>query len=235
MRLRSDILVVEDAGGSCGNDRLFARRAWVDNPTLPSERNDTPEGHKRLLLSCWPQDGPAHGTVFEAGKLSVYVEAPVVVWWQATRHRIASFNLESGRYKVMEGCFYAVPPERATKEPPGFRPMRPKLETEAETWRLARGEQEAAAAAAWASYQRQLDAGVAREVARLVLPFSFYYSGYIDMNPRGWLNFFSKRKAGTGSFPQWEIESLCVQVEALFAARWPLLYEVFTIRGRKSP
>lgn len=236
MKLRSDVLVRLDRDGTVGSDRHMCRRAWVDNPELISQRKDTREGHDRLLRGCWPDHpAPPHGTVFEAGKLSVYVEAPVVVWWQATRHRIASFNLESGRYKVMEGQFYVVPEERPCTEPAGFKPMRPVLEQEREANEVARAAQKAAAEYLWAMYEDQLAVGVAREVARLVLPFSFYYSGYIDMNPRAWLSFFSKRRAGSGSHPQYEIEQLCVQVESLFAERWPLLYQLFLDKGRAAP
>jgi thymidylate synthase (FAD) len=37
---------------------------------------------------------------------------------------------------------------------------------------------------AYRSYQRMLDAGVAREVARVVLPVTLYSSMYVTMNAR---------------------------------------------------
>jgi len=235
VKFRSDILVELDADGTCGSDRLCARRAWVEAPGSESAHDDTEKGHERLLRGCWPETGPAHGTVFEPGRLSVYVEAPVVVWWHMTRHRIASFNLESGRYRELAGEFCVIPEGRKTLEPNGFKPMKPVLEAEEVTWGAATEGQRRIAESAWASYRFQLRSGVAREVARLVLPFTTYYRGYVDMNPRSWLGVFSKRRSGGGSFPQAETEEMVSKVEALFAARWPLLYKVFNDRGRKAP
>ena len=57
-----------------------------------------------------------HGSPFEGGYLSVYVEAPVVVWWEWSRHRFMSmgcpdlgFNLESGRYRLLDGVDVIAP------------------------------------------------------------------------------------------------------------------------------
>lgn len=236
MRLRSDLLVVEDVEQSCGSDKSVARRAWVERPDLREGRIDDPGRWVKLIDATMTG---RHGTVFEGGMLTVYVEAPVVFWWEATRHRIASFNLESGRYKLLTGQFYVVPDDRPCKEVEGFKPMRPSLEWTRETTAWAQAEQRRIAREAWASYQRQLDFGVAREVARLVLPFAFYYSGYVTMNPRAWMNFFSLRRfdesARVVSRPQKEIENVCVQVERLFKARWPLVYASFTRNGRVAP
>jgi thymidylate synthase (FAD) len=238
MELRSDIRVVEDPEQSCGSDRDVAKRAWVERPDreLPSTRDDSPRGWGRLIDVIMRE---RHGTVFEGGLLTVYVEAPVVFWWEATRHRIASFNLESGRYKLMEGVFYMVPEDRPCREPDGFKPMRPELVEDEAANRWARVEQRRMAEAAWASYRRQLGYGVAREVARLVLTFGFYYSGYMTLNARSWMNFFSLRRydpaARVVSRPQKEIEKVCVAVESIFAARWPLVYDSFTRNGRVAP
>ena len=51
---------------------------------------------------------------------------------------------------------------------------------------------------AYAAYQRMLDAGVAREVARIVLPLSIYSSMYVTMNARSLMNFLSLRTAREG-------------------------------------
>lgn len=51
-----------------------------------------------------------HGSPFEHSYMTFYVEAPIFVWREHMRHRIASYNEESGRYKVLEPVFY-VPNE----------------------------------------------------------------------------------------------------------------------------
>jgi thymidylate synthase (FAD) len=63
---------------------------------------------------------------------------------------------------------------------------------------------------AYESYKKMLDAGVAREVARVVLPVATYSSMYVSMNARALMNFLSLRTAREGShfpsYPQREIE-----------------------------
>ena len=75
-----------------------------------------------------------------------------------------------------------------------------------------------ACAQAYAAYQRMLDAGVAREVARGVLPVATYSSMYVTLNARSLMNFLSlrtKRDDSTfPSYPQREIEMVAEQMEA---------------------
>ena len=52
---------------------------------------------------------------------------------------------------------------------------------------------------AFASYQRMLEAGVAREVARIVLPLTIYSSMYVTMNARSLMNFLSLRTTRDGA------------------------------------
>jgi len=84
-----------------------------------------------------------------------------------------------------------------------------------------------------------LDAGVAREVARIVLPLTIYSSMYVTMNARSLMNFLSLRTKREGthfpSFPQREIEMYAEQMEEHFAALMPLTYEAFNTNGRVAP
>jgi thymidylate synthase (FAD) len=240
MKTRSDIKVVFDDSSNKG-DRGVALRAWALHPDLtPEGKQDDPAGWRRLIRALMKG---RHGTPLEGGYLSVFVEAPVVVWWEWTRHRFMSlgcpdlgFNLESGRYKVLEGEFYIPPEGRPCKEPDGFKPMKPVLEDDVKFQEYAGMKLSDAYSACWSSYDRMVDNGVAREVARLALPFGTYYSGYVSANPRTWLQFFSLRKndpdAQVKSYPQWEIEQADVLVEAMFAERWPITYSEFCEQGR---
>ena len=71
---------------------------------------------------------------------------------------------------------------------------------------------------AYDSYQKMLEAGVAREVARVVLPVATYSSMYVTMNARALMNFLSLRTAREGShFPSYqqrEIEMVAEKMEA---------------------
>ena len=84
-----------------------------------------------------------------------------------------------------------------------------------------------------------MDAGVAREVARTVLPLSLYSSMYVTMNARSLMAFLSLRTKREGShfpsFPQREIEMVAEKMETHFAELMPLTYEAFNTNGRVSP
>ena len=60
-----------------------------------------------------------------------------------------------------------------------------------EAARIAVDDFEAGADRIYAEYERMLEAGVAREVARIVLPLNIYSSAYVTMNARAMMNFLS--------------------------------------------
>src|SRR3546814_9337777 len=70
-----------------------------------------------------------------------------------------------------------------------------------------------------------LAAGVAREVARIVLPLNIYSSMYVTMDARALMNFLSLRTKVEGthfpSFPQREIEMCAEKMETLWTELMP--------------
>jgi thymidylate synthase (FAD) len=239
---RGDIKVELVPDATCGSERVAACAAWAVHPDrVPADRNDTPEGHERVNRACVKG---GHNTPFEHGLMTVYVEAPGVVWWQWTRQRFHSidtedfsFSLESGRYKHLDPEFYLPPEWRPCAEPAGFKPMRPVLEQEAEAFDRAGHEIELTCRYAWERYKAMLNAGIAREVARLCLPnWALYCDGWVSAKPASWLTFFGKRaktkETAVPTFPQWEIENAAQQCETLFAERWPLTYRAWVANGR---
>jgi len=254
MKFRSDIAVRLVDELCCGWDQQIAHAAWVVPPPDPDAWNpekdmmerhgkdDTEAGWRQVIRAMMKA---RHRSPFEKGCMEVYIEAPGVVWWQLTRYRFMSLetddlspNIESGRYRVLEGEFYVPPDDRPCREPEGFKPMRPELVADgdlaAELSRNIRN----SAADAWLRYAGLIEQGVAREVARLALPnWALYCRGYVGARPLTWLHFFAQRKRGgdVPTFPQWEIEQLAEQVEALFAQRWPITHAAFVENGRVAP
>ena len=88
-------------------------------------------------------------------------------------------------------------------------------------------------------YQKMLDDGIARGVARVVLPVHIYSRMYVTMNARALMNFLSLRTAREGthfpSFPQREIEMVAEMMENLWAEKMPVTYETFNKNGRVAP
>jgi thymidylate synthase (FAD) len=104
---------------------------------------------------------------------------------------------------------------------------------------LVRDETVRASTQAFEAYQRMLDAGVAREVARIVLPLNIYSSMYVTVNARSLMNFLSLRTKREGSqfpsFPQREIEMCAEKMEDVWQKLMPLTHEAFQSKGRVAP
>lgn len=179
-----------------------------------------------------------HGTPFEHSVMTFYVKAPIFVWREHMRHRMASYNEESGRYRVLEPCFYV--PDADRKLVQVGKPGAYVFETGSdEQFQVTTAEYEQSCVQAYESYQRMLDAGVAREVARGVLPVTIYSSAYVTMNSRALMGFLSLRRqsdeAKFPSYPQREIEMVAEEYETIFADLMPITYQSFLANGRVSP
>lgn len=179
-----------------------------------------------------------HGSPFEHCVFTFLVEAPIFVWREIMRHRIASYNEESGRYKELKPVFYIPAPDRylIQEGKPGEYIFVPGSK---EQYEVMRAHHESISERAYNSYQTLLANGIAREVARMSLPLNIYSSAYITINARSLMNFLSLRTKSDAatypSFPQKEIEMVAKEMEASFSLFMPLTHEHFTERGRVAP
>jgi thymidylate synthase (FAD) len=239
IEFRSDVTVELVRAQATDRDVLFAARvSTVGEQSLDSATGDTAELAKRDrgLINYLMRD--RHGTPFEHNSLTFYVQAPLFVFREFQRHRMASYNEESGRYRELRPVFYVPAAERNLRQEgrPGKYEFFPGS---AEQVDLVQSEVRTQSEAAYASYQRMLDAGVAREVARTVLPLNIYSSMYVTMNARSLMNFLSLRRKAEGStfpsFPQREIEMCAEKMEDLWSQHMPVTAEVFQANGRVAP
>lgn len=176
-----------------------------------------------------------HGSPFEAGVMQFYVQAPIYVVREFMRHRMASYNEVSGRYKKLDPVFFVYPEGRPlVNEGNGAVPKLVAGDGYQE-WLLSQ-ELQHVYEHAWASYELMLADGIATEVARAVLPVGIMSEFYVTMNLRGLMNFLSLRTSDSGlSNPQLEIERVAKQMEALFAEHYPNVYATFNDNGRIAP
>ena len=179
-----------------------------------------------------------HGSPFEHSNFTFFVQAPIFMWREHFRHRVASYNEESGRYKVLEPVFYTPGPERRLVQI-GKAGAYEFVEGTQEQFEIVTEQTKTACEVAYAAYQKMLDAGVAREVARIVLPVTIYSSAYVTMNARALMNFLSLRRKAEGShfpsFPQREIEMVAEKYEEEFARIMPITHAAFVANGRVAP
>jgi len=179
-----------------------------------------------------------HGSPFEHSYFTFYVEAPIFVWREHMRHRIASYNEESARYRELAPVFYV--PAVGRKLTQTGKPGNYVFEEGTEEQQLAAESGiKTAAKTAYFEYQMMLRAGIAREVARMSLPVSIYSSAYVTMNARAMMNFLSLRRNTPDnkvpSYPQREIEMVAEQYETYFASTMSLTHSAFIANGRVAP
>lgn len=180
-----------------------------------------------------------HGTPFEHNSMTFRVHAPIFVFREWHRHRVGwSYNEESGRYKELEPVFYMPARDRnliQTGKPGAytFEPGTPQMHSMTED---TMGD---AYETAWEAYRLLLEDGVAREVARMVLPVGIYSTMYATCNARSLMHFLSLRTkdemAKVPSFPQREIEMAAEQMEELWAELMPITHGYFIKHGRVAP
>jgi thymidylate synthase (FAD) len=180
-----------------------------------------------------------HGTPFEHNSMTFRVSAPIFVFREWHRHRAGwSYNEESGRYRELQPTFYVPSQERPLVQQgkPGAYTFLPGPKT---LHGQVHKEMAEAYHRAYTHYTSMLSKGVAREVARMVLPVGIFSTMYATCNARSLMHFLSLRtkdaKAKVPSFPQYEIELAARKMEALWAALMPVTYDAFNEHGRVAP
>lgn len=233
--LRSDVDVELVRSSARDADVLFAARVSTQGEVTLEHIDDDPESSQGLIKYLLRD---RHGTPFEHNSMTFYIRAPIFVWREFMRHRVNSYNEESGRYKQLEPEFYVPGPTRNLIQvgKPGkydFIPGTPEqLERQIERSR-------AVYQAAYDAYEEALADDVAREVAREVLPVAIYSSAYVTTNARALMHFLSLRTKREDSkfpsFPQREIEMVAEKMEEAWAELMPITYEAFNKFGRVAP
>lgn len=212
---------------------VFAARVSTRGENVKTDNLDDKDvGLIRFLMR------ERHGTPFEHNLMTFYVHAPIFVMREMMRHRIASYNEESGRYRELEPVFYVPPIERKLVQigKPGAYTFEPGTYYQQ---RVVDGNIRRICSEAYGAYQSMLKEGIAREVARMVLPVTIYSSAYVSMNARALMNFLSLRTsspdAKVPSYPMAEIEEVAQKMESIFSRLMPITHKSFVDSGRISP
>jgi thymidylate synthase (FAD) len=135
-----------------------------------------------------------HTSPFEQVEFKFRVRAPVLVWWQWSRHRMGHYNAQSGRYTPFKEDDFYVPLawRRQSKDnKQGSEGTLDPAEAEPLTAALLAHYQQG-----FNLYEQALAAGVAKEQARLFLPgFAVYYTWIVKTDAHNLMHFLSLRMA----------------------------------------
>src|SRR3954452_401269 len=215
--VRLDDAMADDLSVVNGARVSFARHKSV--------MDESDEGLIRFLMR------DRHGSPFEHNAFRFHIRCPIFVAREWFRHRIGSFNEFSLRYAKATDDFYVPDAEdvRTQVGKPGaysFEQVSPELAEE------TRVELETVYREAYASDARLVEKGVARELARSVIPVGAYTQFYWTVNARALMNFLSLRNA---EFAQLEIRRYAEAVEVFFAERMPVTHAAFLANDRQAP
>ena len=236
MEFISDMTV--ELKAQAGSDLQIVRAARVsveglDSPAGEREDPDDQAGLIRYLMKH------RHASPFEHGMMTVFVHAPIFVLREMMRHRWLSFNEESARYKKLEPVFWIPRQDRKMIPVEGFKSARPEFSVASkEQWQYACDYIDMSCASAYKKYEWMIADGIAREVARVILPVGIYSSAWVTGNPRAWMSFLSLRtvdgRAATTSYPQSEIQEVATKIEVCFAVNFPITYDAWNANGRQA-
>jgi thymidylate synthase (FAD) len=172
-----------------------------------------------------------HASPFEHAVFRYHVRAPIFVVREWVRHRWSSFNEFSLRYAKATDDFY-VPEAEDVRTQVG-KPGAYSFESvDDELAERTRDELREVYDHAFETYERLVEAGVARELARSVLPVGAYTEFFWTVNARALMNFVSLRAADTA---QREIRRYAEAVEEFFAAKMPVTHAAFVAANRVAP
>jgi thymidylate synthase (FAD) len=197
-----------------GDDIAVVRSARVST----GSGSKGPEKDKKLI-DYLMRNG--HETPFEHVVFTFHVKCPLFVARQWFRHRIASYNEKSGRYSKMDYEFYV--PDRMRIPHPKNKQMSVPNDGRIDE-KQAKKLIEDLYEYSYNVYQELLDMGIARELARIVLPLALYTEFYWTVNMRSLMNFLSLR---ADSHAQWEIQQYALAIAEYFKECCPWSYEAF--------
>lgn len=164
-----------------------------------------------------------HTSPIEMGEVRFHLKVPIFVMRQLVRHRTASLNEYSGRYSEMTDEMYI--------------PETTRIQTQSLTNKQGSGEAfdeglaksvqmliDVSQEDSYGAYEELIAAGLARELARCVLPVSNYTELYWKIDLK---NFFHLAKLRLDPHAQWEIVSLAQLMYDAVKPLFPITCEAF--------
>ena len=164
-----------------------------------------------------------HTTPFEMVEFKFLVRLPIFVARQWIRHRMASVNEYSARYSIVPDEFEVPPAEEVRHQSTRNRQGRGEP-LPADVVEQFRSDLDRISKEAYGAYTRSLEAGVARETARLLLPVAYYtqWSWKTDL----W-NLFHFLSLRLDPHAQEEIRLYAAEMAKITRLVAPVAYEAF--------
>lgn len=209
-----------------GSDVDIVNSARVSFASYQTEMDEKASGLINFLIKN------KHATPFEHVTFKFYIKCPIFVAREWFRHRWSSFNEMSMRYYVPEKLDFFFPDIDAIRKQVG-KPGHYTFEQIEDTavYDFVTDSLEQVYQAAESSYYDMINAGIAKEIARTVLPVGQYTEFIWTVNLRSLLNFLSLRNDENA---QKEIRQYAEVIERLITAYVPETMLAFENNNREA-
>lgn len=177
-------------------------------------------GDEKLLRYLYEHK---HFTPFEMAGAIFEIQAPIFVFREWHRHRTQSYNEMSARYIQLPELFYIPTLARIQAGKQG-RGQKSQEGISVDRAVLIQGMIEQSSKTAREYYDTLLQSGLAKELARLVIPVNQYSRMRASANLRNWLAFLTLRLHEDA---QWEIREYALAVSAMIQDNFPRTYKLF--------
>jgi thymidylate synthase (FAD) len=217
--------------GYMADDMSVVNSARVSFAQHSSELHSDLSGKDKGLIGFLMRE--RHGTPFEHNSFRFHVKCPMFVAREWFRHRVGSFNEFSARYSEVPNEFHVPLPEhiRTQTGKPGAYDFE-QLDTSDPRVSMAITAINSNNIASYKIYREMVESGIAKEVARMVLPVSMFTQFYWTVNARSLMNFLSLR---TDKNAQFEIREYANAVEQLFKDVMPVTYQAWIDNEKVAP
>jgi thymidylate synthase (FAD) len=210
--------------GHCADDLSVVNAARVSF----GKRVETMTENDRLLIGYLMRE--RHGSPFEHNMFRFHIKAPIFVAREWFRHRIGwSYNEYSGRYAEIQRDHYR--PELQDLRTQVGKPGKYSFSEMEDTSEILATMSEAIDSS-HRTYQWLLQQGVAKELARIVIPVGTFTEFYATCNARSLMHFLSLRLSTSA---QKEIRVFAEELEAHFRKLMPVTLEAFIQNNRTAP
>lgn len=200
----------------CDNTVVAAARQSYDKGL----KQDDYFGNEKLVNFLMRE---RHTSPFEQPAMVFEVKAPIMVFREWHRHRTGKLNEQSGRYAQLKREFYIPEPSRIQKQ--STTNKQGSGESFDPEWSRQYIQQMARVCDyAFDFYEKSIAEGVAKELARLVLPVNTYSTMVFQCDAHNWMNFLRLRCSTTA---QWEIRQYADKIYSVMQEAFPVVSAAF--------
>lgn len=203
-----------------GGDEAVVAAARVSNGALYAEASKGADSDRKLIRFLMKH---GHTSPFEHSIFTFYVKAPIFIQREWMRHRTWSYNEISGRYTEYKDDFY-IPSIIRTVHPKNKQSSVPMEGISRLAIANIRMKMRHHSQKAFILYEDLMEGGVAREMARMVLPVNLYTQFYATVDAHNLMRFITLRESPDAQF---EIQEYARGLHQILTEKMPITAEAF--------